>query len=87
MFNSLRVRLTVLFVVLTIVPLVLVAAAIAYEGSDRLQEQTVEFQEYLAQNTAIRLSAFFQERQNELVVLPRSTGWNTWMKTPSAMCC
>ncbi|NLF75036.1 MAG: HAMP domain-containing protein [Chloroflexi bacterium] len=74
MFNSLRVRLTVLFVVLTIVPLVLVAAAIAYEGSDRLQEQTVEFQEYLAQNTAIRLSAFFQERQNELVVLTQVYG-------------
>lgn len=69
MFNSLRIRLTVLFVGLTIVPLVIVGTLIALRGFDALQNQTVSFQEQLARQTAISLGAFFKERQNELFVL------------------
>lgn len=74
MFNSLRTRLTILFVVLTIIPLVIVAAAIASQGSETLQEQTVKFQEQVAQQTTTSLNAFFNERQNELVVLTQIYG-------------
>ncbi|MBN1285166.1 MAG: HAMP domain-containing protein [Anaerolineae bacterium] len=69
MFNSLRVRLTFLFVGLTIVPLVIVGSLIAQRGSDTLQNQSVEFQDQLAQQTAMELEAFFKERQSELFVL------------------
>jgi signal transduction histidine kinase len=69
MFNSLRVRLTVLFVALTIVPLVIAGALTARQGFDTLQKQSVKFQSQVAQQTAIRLDAFFNERQNELFVL------------------
>lgn len=73
-FNSLRVRLTVLFVALTIIPLVIVGTLIASRGFDTLQTQTVDFQEQVAQQTAIKLSAFFTERQNELSVLTEVFG-------------
>lgn len=69
MFNSLRVRLTVIFIILTIIPLIAVGALIASRGSDTLESQAVVSQKQLARQTAISLSAFFQERQNELFVL------------------
>jgi signal transduction histidine kinase len=74
MFNNLRTRLTILFVTLTIIPLVIVAAAIASRGSETLQDQTVEFQEQVARQTAISLGAFFSERENELSVLTQVYG-------------
>jgi HAMP domain-containing protein len=69
MFRSLRIRLTVLFVGLTIAPLVIVSALIARQGFDTLQQQSVKTQEQVARQTAISLEAFFSERQNELFVL------------------
>jgi signal transduction histidine kinase len=69
MFNSLRIRLTLLFVILTIVPLVVVSVLIARQGSNTLQERSVDFEEQLARQTSIDLGAFFDERQNELTVL------------------
>lgn len=74
MFNSLRVRLTLLFVGLTVVPLVIVSALIALRGFDALQGQAVELQGHLARHAAMRLKAFFDERQNELFVLTEVYG-------------
>jgi signal transduction histidine kinase len=69
MFKSLRIRLTLLFVALTVVPLVIVGTLIAQRGYNTLQDQSVELQDQLARQTAISLGAFFEERQNELFVL------------------
>lgn len=69
MFNSLRIRLTLLFIILTIVPLIVVGTLIARQGSNTLEDQSVDMQEQLARRTSISLGAFFTERQNELTVL------------------
>lgn len=74
MLKSLRTRLTLLFVSLTIIPLVIVGTQIASRGFDTLQDQAVEFQDQLAHQTAISLGAFFSERQNELFVLTNVYG-------------
>ena len=74
MFNSLRVRLTLLFVILTIVPLLIVGTFIALRGFNTLQDQTVEFQKKVAEQTAVSLKDFFSERQNELTVLTQVYG-------------
>lgn len=74
MFNSLRVRLTLLFVILTIVPLLIVGTFIALRGFNTLQDQTVEFQKKVAEQTAVSLKDFFSERQSELTVLTQVYG-------------
>jgi signal transduction histidine kinase len=74
MFNSLRIRLAVLFVSLTIIPLVIVGVLISQRGFDTLQNQTVDFQRQVARQTSISLEAFFNERQNELFVLTHVYG-------------
>lgn len=76
-FNSLRIRLTVLFVSLAIIPLVIVGVLIALRGFDTLQNQTVTFQEQVAHQTSVELGAFFKERQNELTVLTDVFGLNS----------
>lgn len=77
MFNSLRTRLTLIFVGLTITPLVIVGLLVASRGSAALQEQSVDFQNELAQRTAINLEAFFNERQAELRALTDIYGLDT----------
>ncbi|MBZ0319864.1 MAG: HAMP domain-containing protein [Anaerolineae bacterium] len=74
MFNSLRIRLTLLFVGLTIIPLVIAGTLITLQGYDTLQKESVNSQEHLARQTAISLEAFFSERQNELAVLTEVYG-------------
>jgi signal transduction histidine kinase len=74
MFKSLRVRLTLLFLVLMLIPLIAVGASIAQRGFSTLESQAIEFQGQLARQTAINLGAFFSERQNELSVLTDITG-------------
>ena len=69
MFTSLRTRLTLLFVVLTIIPLVIVGTLIARRGFETLENQSGELQAQVARQTAISLGAFFNERRNELFVL------------------
>jgi putative ABC transport system substrate-binding protein len=76
MFNSLRVRLTLLFLGLTIVPLVIVGSLVASRGTETLQQQSVDLQHQLARQTAISLGAFFKERQNELLVLTQVYGFD-----------
>ncbi|HLU08059.1 MAG TPA: ATP-binding protein [Oceanobacillus sp.] len=74
MFTSLRTRLTLLFVVLTVIPLVIVGTLIARRGFEALENQASEFQEQLARQTAISLGAFFNERRNELLTLTEVAG-------------
>lgn len=69
MFNSLRTRLTLLFVILSIIPLAVVGILISTRSFAVLQAQTINFEEQLAGRTALSLGSFFSERQNELQVL------------------
>jgi signal transduction histidine kinase len=77
MFQSLRIRLTVLFVALTILPLVIVSVLIASRGSETLQDESVKFQSQVARQVSISLEAFFNERRNELLVLTQVYGFGS----------
>ena len=77
MFQSLRIRLTVLFAALTILPLVIVSVLIASRGAETLQDQSVKFQSQVARQVAISLEAFFNERRNELLVLTQVYGFGS----------
>ncbi len=74
MLNSLRIRLTLLFVSLTVIPLIIVGTLIARQGSDSLQKQSIELQELRASQISASLGAFFEERQNELTTLTEVSG-------------
>jgi signal transduction histidine kinase len=82
MFRSLRIRLTVLFVVLTILPLVIVGSLIASRGAGALQQEAVKYQSQVAQQVSISLGDFFRERQNELLTLTQVSGLGS--ATPDA---
>jgi len=69
MFRSLRTQLTLLFLVLTIVPLIIVGSLVSQQGSTVLQQESINLLDQLAQRTSISLRAFFDERENELLVL------------------
>jgi signal transduction histidine kinase len=77
MFNSLRIRLTLIFVVLTILPLVLVSSLIALRGFDTLQNTSIDLQGHQARQASTDLHAFFNERLNELGVLVDVYGFDT----------
>jgi len=74
MFSGLRTRLILIFVALTIVPLIIVGSLITWVGFDRLSEFALNSQEQLARQVALRLSHFFSERQTELHVLANVYG-------------
>ncbi|MFN8531750.1 MAG: ATP-binding protein [Anaerolineae bacterium] len=74
MLNSLRVRLIVIFVSLTIIPIVVVGVLIGVRASNTLQELALDSQSSKAEQTANNLEAFFNERQNELITLTDTYG-------------
>jgi len=69
MLNSLRTRLTILFVFLTLTPLMIVSILIAREGRSNLQQQSIDLQKQVVRQTSISLESFFAERENELAVM------------------
>lgn len=74
MFKSLRIRLTALFVVLTIIPLVIMGYLTSSTGVETLQKEAVRLQSQIARQVSIRLGSFFRERQNELLTLTQVAG-------------
>lgn len=77
MIRSLRTRLIVISLVLSIVPLIVVGTLITMRGSAALQDQAVAFQNELAQRTSDQISGFFNERQAELFALTNVYGLDT----------
>ncbi len=77
MATSLRTRLILTFAVLTIIPISIVAVFISQRGFNVLQDQSAAFQNQLAQRTADRLEAFFNERRVELSTLINVFGFGT----------
>lgn len=74
MFSSLRIRLILLFVILTILPLLVAGTIITQRGFTQLQDLAVASQEQLARQVSLSLSSFFSERENELNVLANVYG-------------
>lgn len=77
MLNSLRTRLVLIFVGLTVLPLVVVGVLITQRGYDSLENQAIEFQHELAELTSVSLQAFFENRQTELYTLTNVYGLDT----------
>lgn len=77
MLRTLRRRLTVISLGLATVPLLVVGMLIAWQGYGTLQQQALEMQGELAQRVATEISAFFQERENELDLLSNVAGLTT----------
>lgn len=72
--NSLRIRLLIIFVSLTIIPIIVVGVLIGVRASSTLQELAIDAQASKAEQTASNLEAFFNERQNELITLTDTYG-------------
>lgn len=77
MFNSLRVRFTLTFVILTITPVLLAIALVATRAFETLQNEAISFQQQLAREASVELRGFFNERLNELSVLVDVYGLDT----------
>ena len=77
MLNSLRTRLILIFVGLTILPLIVVGVLITQRGYDSLENQAIAFQNELAERTSVSLEAFFENRQTELFTLTNVYGLDT----------
>ncbi len=77
MFNSLRVRFTLTFVILTITPVLLAIALVATRAFETLQNEAISFQQQLAREASGELRGFFNERLNELSVLVDVYGLDT----------
>ena len=69
MLNSLRTRLTLIFIGLAVGPLILVSAIIAYRSSAALEEQSLENQRKVAAAVISELHAFITLHQHELALL------------------
>lgn len=66
MWNSLRIRLTVIFIGLAIGPLLLVGAILAQRSFASEREQALDLQQQVAQRVAAELESFLQEVANDL---------------------
>ncbi|MEZ4644079.1 MAG: HAMP domain-containing protein [Chloroflexota bacterium] len=66
MWNSLRTRLTIIFISLAIGPLLLVGAILAQRSFAFEQEQALDLQQQVAQRVSTAITAFFQEVENDL---------------------
>jgi two-component system cell cycle sensor histidine kinase/response regulator CckA len=69
MSNSLRLRLTVIFIGLAIGPLLLVGMILTQRSFTAQQEQALDLQCQVAQRVSTEIEAFLRERESELCLL------------------
>jgi signal transduction histidine kinase len=69
MRNSLRFRLTAIFIGLAIGPLLLVGAVLTQRSLTIQRAQALDLQRYVALHVSTQVNAFIQERENELRVI------------------
>jgi signal transduction histidine kinase len=74
MFSSLRIRLTVLFIGLVVGPLIIVSSILAQRSFQALEQEALVAQSETAELMGTKISAFIQERENELLVLDEILG-------------
>ncbi|HEX2906883.1 MAG TPA: GAF domain-containing protein, partial [Phototrophicaceae bacterium] len=66
MFTGLRNRLTLIFIGLSVIPLILLGLTINQISSQSLENQALNLQEEISKGVAIRITNFFSERESEL---------------------
>lgn len=75
MFDKLRIRLMVSFLLITIVPLVLVGGITAYQSADKLEGQSVALQREVVARVSREFTAFIDQRVIELQLLDELLGF------------
>ncbi|MBN1313416.1 MAG: PAS domain S-box protein [Anaerolineae bacterium] len=74
MQHSIRARLTLAFIGLSIGPLVLVGIALAWQSFTSQQQQALDLQQEVARRVATEVTAFFEELENELRLVDQMQG-------------
>ena len=69
MRKSLRLQFSLLFIGLAIGPMLLASIFIGPYGFDRIEKQSQEFQHDLAERISAEVKGYFEERENELLLL------------------
>ncbi|MCB9450058.1 MAG: GAF domain-containing protein [Anaerolineaceae bacterium] len=71
MFNSLRFRLTIVFTLLAVGPLLIIGAIFGLQGSASQLDQATELQRGIAQREAREVQSYFDEIENNIGLLAR----------------
>jgi len=74
MINSLRLRLTLIFIGLAVGPLILVGAIIGLRSYASLEQQGLALQREIAATVGSEIRAFIEGRENELILLDEAYG-------------
>jgi len=74
MLNSLRLRLTLIFIGLAVGPLILVGAIIGQRGFTSVEQQSLALQHEITARVGSEIRAFIEERKSELVLLDEVRG-------------
>ena len=77
MFNSLRIRLLVVIVLLAIIPQLFVATIVGRRSFATLEQQALVLQRRVAANVSSDVIAYVQKHENELVLLDEVAGLGT----------
>ena len=77
MFNSLRIRLLVVIVLLAIIPQLFVAIIVGLRSFAALEQQALVLQRRVTANVSNNITAYVQENENELVLLDEVVGLGT----------
>ncbi len=72
MRTSLRLRLTIIFIALAIVPLIAVGIRLANASFNLEREQAIQLQTQIAQRTSTEVEAFLQDIENDFNLLGRA---------------
>jgi two-component system cell cycle sensor histidine kinase/response regulator CckA len=75
MRNSIRIRLTVAFIGLAIGPLLLVGVILARQSFTTQEQQALNLQREVARRVVTEVTAFFEERENELRLVSKAQVW------------
>ncbi len=68
-FNSLRTRLTLVFIIVAVVPLLILAGLIAWLSFGAMRDQAITLQQSITRQLATEVGAYLNQRQNELQTL------------------
>ena len=74
MRSSIRTRLTIAFISLAIGPLLLVGIILAWQSFTTQQQQALNLQREVAQRVSTQVTAFFEERENEVRLVSQVQG-------------
>lgn len=74
MRGSIRQRLTLAFIALTVIPLVLIGGVLAWQSFTQQGQQALDLQNEMAQRVSTQVMAFFGEVENEMLLTSHVQG-------------